>query len=253
MPETQLHKPLQQSMDGSLGTLETQVHNPLKPPKVPISEDPITATKLTTRTKSTTKTVLPVSPILFKTNPADYSKIPASTSNLSTILSTLRNLLPERLSTRAHPLLRVYATQLSKHPHLTTLLTIQLLFTGPPVLLFVLFATGTIFFSLALALLSALVISALVLCGAMLVVVPAVVAAAVVGTVVWVGCRVGCYGLVWVREALEALEAYGGGVDGRKGEAGKSEDAVGMEGWKLEWEEWRRRGERKTGGDGVVG
>ncbi|KLJ10732.1 hypothetical protein EMPG_13907 [Blastomyces silverae] len=217
-------------------------------------------TRATNRT--TTKTTLPVTTTLPETFKRD-SHSSTSTSTSSNLLAILTALpiplqtaiyshLPESFTSRLSPFMDAYTARLSAHPHITTFVTIQLLFTGLPLLLFTLFATGTILFSLVLALLGAVALSALIIGGALLVLVPVTVAGAVVAGMMWIGCWMGWYGVVWAALAFGRLVGSGGSEQRYGGARENDEDGVVMGKWEGKWEEWRREkaGGREKGSTG---
>ncbi|OJD15195.1 hypothetical protein AJ78_04526 [Emergomyces pasteurianus Ep9510] len=223
----------------------------------------------TTTIPTTTKTTLPVTtPILNSNQLADFhssaspppststsSNFPALLSALLTPLqTTIQNHLPDSFTSRLPPLSEAYIAHLSAHPHLTTFVTIQLLFASLPLLLFALFTAGTLLFSLVLALLGAVALSALVIGGVMLVlVIPVTVAGAVVAGMMWIGCWVGWYGVVC---AGVVFGKFGGSQHPperrNRGMRWSEDDQVGGMGkWEGKWEEWRKRErEREKGATG---
>ncbi|OJD26254.1 hypothetical protein ACJ73_02373 [Blastomyces percursus] len=160
---------------------------------------------------TTTKTTLPVTTTLSETNKRNSQSytFTSTSSNFLAILTALvtpfltslqtaiHSHLPESSKSRLSSFIDVYSTRLSNHPHITTFVTIQLLFAALPLLFFTLFATGTILFLLVLAFLGAITLSALAIGGALLVVIPVTVSGAVVAGMMCIGCWMGWYGVVW--------------------------------------------------------
>ncbi|KKZ63727.1 hypothetical protein EMCG_01961 [[Emmonsia] crescens] len=236
---------------------------PENPPKGDATAKTANGTMATNIT--TTRTTLPVTTTLPKTNKPHFNSNSASTAtstfsnllaglaaHLTPLQTTIHNQLPESFTARLPPLVDACTTHLSAHPHLTTFVTIQLLFTGLPVLLFTLFAAGTILFSLVLALLGAAALSALVIGGAVLVLVPVAAAGAVLAGMTWIGCWIGWYGVVWV---AVVFGSFGGSSPERRdgGMRGSDDDAVGMGRWEGKWEEWRRREKDREWERGSIG
>ncbi|PGG98413.1 hypothetical protein GX51_06826 [Blastomyces parvus] len=218
-------------------------------PEFPVKSDatPLAANGTRATNTTTTKATLPET-----NNPHSHNSTSASTSTSSNLLAILtalltplqtamHNYLPESFTSRLSPFIDAYTASLSIHPHITTFITIQLLLIGPPLLLFTLFAIGTILFSLVLAFLGAVALSALVIGGALLVLVPVTVAGAAVAGMMWIGCWVGWYGVVWTALAFGKLggsskseRLYGGAK-----ENDENGEVTGK--WEGKWEEWRRR------------
>ncbi|EEQ85962.1 uncharacterized protein BDCG_09231 [Blastomyces dermatitidis ER-3] len=213
-------------------------------PEFPVKGD-ATAVAANSTNTTTTNTTLP------ETNKSD-SHSSTLTSTSSNLLATLTALLtplqtamdkhlPESSKSYLSSFIDTYSARLSAHPHITTFVTIQLLFAALPLLLFTLFAIGTILFSLVLTFLGAVALSALVIGGALLVLVPVTVSGTVVAGMMWIGCWMGWYGVVWTALAFGRLVGNNNS-DQRNGRTRENdEDGVVTGKWEGKWEEWMRK------------
>ncbi|PGH18246.1 hypothetical protein AJ79_00585 [Helicocarpus griseus UAMH5409] len=204
-------------------------------------------------TNTTTTTTLPVTTTLTAPEPKTTSSkdtTPSSPTLFAALLSLFRSVqaiitpyLLQSLKSHLSPLLQAYAAQLAAHPHLTTFLTLQLLFATVPLLLFTFFATGTVFFSLFLALLGVAAICMAVVGGALMVLVPVLATGIIVGGIAWIWCWGMWYGVDFVGRAFGLLEGKGSTDGARKGPGGNKDS---MRGWETMWERWRGEGKGRA-------